>query len=184
MDDILDKPPKRSLLPVIGVLVAFVVLLGAVGYYYWASQNSGQTSAPPVQNLSGENTSSTPPVQTSSSTVQTSTDRKDNYLLGDTLRLFKGDEVWVAAKNDPTSPFFQVTALDFTDSRCPEGAQCIWAGERSVALHLVWNGPYTDAADVSLKEKTSLTTEFNFVKLTLIAIDDEKGGTYADIKVE
>ncbi|MFA4955167.1 MAG: hypothetical protein WC641_07715 [Patescibacteria group bacterium] len=183
MDDILDKPPKRSLLPIIGVLVAFVALLGAVGYFYWTNRQP----ANPIPQAPLPSSTSTQQIETPTSTAEnptiSNTTEVPTYKSGDTIRLFEGDVVYISSEKENGLPY-RLKADGFTDSRCPAGVQCIWAGERGVDLGLTLAD--TDGLNKSffLKEKTAPTSTVEGLKFTLITIDDSKGGTYADIKVE
>ncbi|MDQ7815158.1 MAG: hypothetical protein RDU25_05140 [Patescibacteria group bacterium] len=121
--------------------------------------------------------------QTSSTTAENPTDSGREYsAYGSTVRLFKDESIWFSP--DGKTDIIRLTAKDFSDSRCPVDAVCIWEGERGVDIEIVREGTEDAAFKLSLKTKTNLVQSAKGHTLTLIAIDDEKGGTYAEVKVE
>lgn len=78
----------------------------------------------------------------------------------------------------------RMTATGFSDSRCPADAVCIWEGERGVDLELTREGSDEPTVKMSLKTKTNPSQSAYGHTFSLIAVDDEKGGTYAEIKVD
>jgi hypothetical protein len=106
----------------------------------------------------------------------------DVYKFGDKVQLFTGDQV--AFSDDVTSNrALKVSVTGFTDSRCHAGAQCVWAGEQGVNLHVIHveTGQEQDVYLGLVRAKTA--TVFGHL-FTLNEIDEGKGGIYAEIRVE
>ncbi len=86
----------------------------------------------------------------------------DRVALGKEFTLPVGQVVSVSGEN-LSIKFLAVTA----DSRCPRGAQCIWAGEAKCDVQITLNG---EASTVTLKESggtTGLTqTTFGAYKIS------------------
>ncbi|MFH1621412.1 MAG: hypothetical protein ABIB04_05020 [Patescibacteria group bacterium] len=139
---------------------------------------------PTMQATSSTNATSTDIVATTTPTIlipyegQTITQKN----LGDTADFFLHDQIiYSDPKNLNRS--YEIEVIDFTDSRCPKDAVCVWAGERGVRLKI------TDKQNGNSQEIYLGVMRANSVKImgltfTLLEIEDGKGGTYAQIKVE
>ncbi len=183
---------KKAIIAVGILLIAG--LLGAAIYYLprlTATKKTPQAPTPQI-NLPVEPTppvitapeaTSTPAeVATSTEPVATSTPVElppGNIAFGQTVQLFAGDEVTLG---DATRSY-RVKAMEFTDSRCPEGVQCIWAGERGVRLEIT-NLLNDKKEDMKLGTVTAKTLDIMGITGTLIEINDEKGGPYARVKFD
>lgn len=77
---------------------------------------------------------------------------------------------------------FHIQVQQFTDSRCAKGNTCIWAGERGVIL-LVTDTASNQTSTVTLGMVSARSAKAFGLTFTLKEVDDEKGGTYADITV-
>ena len=86
-------------------------------------------------------------------------------------------------QNTTTSHTWTVTALELTDSRCPQNVVCIWAGERGVHLRVQDSitGQTQDVMLGTMRTKSVDALDLHFVLQT---IDDAKGGTYADVLIK
>ncbi len=134
---------------------------------------------------SGEPEKPTTTTETAASAATVDENTK-TAAFGSTVRIFKGESVWFGDKSNP-NPYaaIKLTADDFTDSRCPENAVCIWEGERGVDLTV--SGQVTDdtlPVILKLRLKTNASQNAKNHTITLLTVDDEKGGTYAEIKVD
>ena len=67
-----------------------------------------------------------------------------------------------------------VTVADINDSRCPQGVQCIWAGEVAVTLTLTKGNFETSMGEVRLGELTKKTELVKGYTLALISATPEK----------
>jgi len=189
-----NKP--RWLLPIIALII-LLILAGATGYFWWksgqipVSRTTGAQSTPPAATPVSPATTTPSQIQTpaatSTSELPTNATSTDAGLvrynkLGKTARLFQGDAIYVLDNN--AFPAYFISVMDFTDSRCPEGVKCVWAGERGIELQITLEGTEALPRQVILSETTRRTARVSGLKMTLVEIGDEKGGTYADIKFE
>jgi len=194
----LEQPEnKTSWQPAIIAFIVLLVLAGATGYFWWksgqipvsrtAGTQTAPPAAPPVTPATTTPSEILAPAATSTATSTpplpsgTSTQAEPEYRKGDTMRLFQGDEVLLWSQGVPR---YRLQAVGFTDSRCPEGVQCIWAGERGVDLQAMPEGTKAQPQNLILRERTAASAALGDLKLILVATDDEKGGTYADIRIE
>jgi len=206
MDNATDQTPKttdvskRSLLAL--ALPVVILVAAGVAFLVWSgwTRTAGETSTPgsptatsPTPGPTDQAQAPEAPNQTATAPAPTSTSgipagatgtaaTADDRQLGGTVRLFQGDVFNLLEKDG--SPAHRISAVGFTDSRCPEGVQCIWAGERGVELQVAPIGTQDMPRQITLSETTRRTAQVPGLKLTLIGIDDGKGGTYADVKFE
>lgn len=104
------------------------------------------------------------------------------HTLGETVQFFLNDDItFNDAKNPKRS--FTVTAVEFTDSRCPKGVVCVWQGELGVRLRVV-DRRTGQSEDVSLGTVRTKTATALGLRFTLREIDEGKGGTYASVTVQ
>lgn len=102
-------------------------------------------------------------------------------LRGGTDVWFEGDEKTV--RDPKTGHQWKIRAISFGDSRCPVNVVCVWAGERTVTLDVTdLTSGRTERVTLGTSRATGATVLG--LKLTLIEIDDGKGGVYAEIKAE
>lgn len=190
-------PPSGTALKKIIIVVGLLLLAGLLGtaiYYLPRLTATKKTPVAPVVQtnppvvptppvvVAPEATSTPAEVATTTEPVATSTPVElppGNIAFGQTVQLFAGDEVTLG---DATRSY-RVKAMEFTDSRCPEGVQCIWAGERGVRLEIT-NLLNDKKEDMKLGMVTAKTLEIMGLKGTLIEINDEKGGPYARVKFD
>jgi len=62
-----------------------------------------------------------------------------------------------------------VTVNKVTDSRCPTGVQCVWAGEATASVTLV-QGEDTSTIDMKLVELHGVPVEFSGYRISLLAV--------------
>lgn len=62
-----------------------------------------------------------------------------------------------------------VTLNKVTDSRCPTGVQCIWAGEATASVTLA-QGTETTTVDMKLVELHGVPVEFSGYRISLLAV--------------
>lgn len=183
-------PPSKTRHWLVGTLVVLCCLgiLGVLGLIYWPKLKDLQKSFAPTAPTSiipseitvpAKPTSTAPTTAPATTTEAAQPEEIPTYTLGETVVLFQNDEaVYRGRKAGQT---FKITALEFSDSRCPKGVQCVWAGELGVKLR-VTDGK--DSQDFYLGMVRAKTASTMGLKFTLIEIDDGKGGFYAKIKVE
>lgn len=186
--------PAANKGPVVALTATLVLLLAVVGaivWFFWPAgkmqtRQTDKPSAPvpttTVVTIPGEATTTVSAVPSTGSPSAGTSTREDptEHRKGEIVRLFRGDSI--AIKEDG-SPSITIDVLDFTDSRCPAGVQCIWAGERGVVLDVTKDATEGNASVILRTTTAKKGTAYGLV-LTLIEIGDGKGGTYADIKVE
>jgi len=194
-----SKPTAESKRTLLLLAIPLAILLaGGAAVAIWLAwprpnaapktpQPTGQTTATPQPNAPepGPPAATTTPAATSTSETAPASNQPifgaDDYRRGDTAKLFLGDEIHVWEKDFPA---FRVKATQFTDSRCPANVQCIWAGERGIEIEVTLEGTEALPKPVVLSETTRRTAQVSGLKMTLVKIDDAKGGTYAEIKFE
>lgn len=197
-----DRPAPKSRAVAAFIIVVVILLIAAgVAFVIWANQGSqkGEPSKGAAPALGQATSTPAPqeqipgtPVATGTSPTATSTPVAvpsassttfgvNDFHRGDTANLFLDDEVRVWDNNFPA---FRVTAKNFTDSRCPKDVKCIWAGERGVEIEVVLEGTEAQPQRITLAETTRRTAQAFGLKMTLVSIDDGKGGTYAEVKFE
>lgn len=132
---------------------------------------STQTTAPTA--------TTTPPLASGGATSTYQEPAPTIHRLGETVRLFADDS---AIFKNGAGTAFNIKVQQFTDSRCAKGNTCIWEGERGVIL-LVTDTATNQTATVSLGMVRARTAKAFGLTFTLKEVDDEKGGTYADITV-
>jgi hypothetical protein len=183
---------RRALLALAMPLV--VILLAGTAFVYWAND--------PKYNLKGEQADSTPTAEITATPTTSAADQaplaadsatgtvaaspapifgSSDYRRGDAAKLFLNDEIRIW-END--FPAFRVKATQFTDSRCPPDVQCIWAGERGIEIEVTLEGTEAKPQRAVLAESTRRSAQTFGLKMSLVAIDDAKGGIYAEIKFE
>jgi hypothetical protein len=136
------------------------------------AQQTGQThrSAPTeTKTATSTEPTTTPPAPTT-------------HHLGDTVQFFLHDSaIFTDPKNSQQS--FTVTAAEFTDSRCPQGVECIWAGELGVRLTVTPTASST-SEDVRLGMVRAKTADAFGLHFMLNDIVESEGGTNATVKIE
>lgn len=186
--------PSR-LAPLIGI---FVIILAAIALLFLknpflsffpptvppvpppVTNPAPEPVVPPLAPPAEEAPSSTPPL--ASDVATTTQQTTSTYRLGDTVQFFLNDDVTFAdAKNPQRS--FTVTAVEFTDSRCPKGVVCVWQGELGVRLR-VTDRRTGQSEDVSLGMVRTKTATALGLRFTLREIDEGKGGTFASVTVQ
>lgn len=183
---------NRILLASLAILV--VGLLAAAAFVFWANDPKYDLKGEPVGTPPATVGTTTPtsglpePIpQTAVATTGTAPTSaapifgSNDYRRGDSAKLFSGDEVQVW---DGDLPTFTIKATQFADSRCPAGVQCIWVGERGLEVEVALDKSGTLPQKLILSETTRKTAQAFGLNLSLIGIDDAKGGTYAEIKFE
>ena len=136
--------------------------------------------------LYATSTPSTTPSPTSTPYIPENT--TSTIAFGDTAQLFLNDTVIFQDPKNPTRRF-QVTALEFTDSRCKPGNTCIWQGELGVRLRVgdVCTTPPSGepapctSTEVNLGMVRAKTATAFGLNLQLNEIDEGKGGTFASL---
>lgn len=75
----------------------------------------------------------------------------------------------------PTQFGFSIQLIDFKDSRCPTGTQCIWAGHAQASLQLVRPGAAVETIVIGTQAPPSMKLPFQAtsgdVSFTLIALE-------------
>lgn len=184
--------PERSSTPATRITLVFgfiaFAVIAATSFFFIPPKARPTPSAPPSPSVS------TPPLSTTSTPTVTepqaptssapSTEQNDNlfttstHRLGETVRFFlRDDHLFPTASSS-----IAVTATEFTDSRCPAGVQCIWAGERGVRFHLT-DQSTGETQDLQLGTVRATTGTALGLVFTLKEIVDAEGGTYADTAV-
>lgn len=190
MQDAATPDAGRNKGPVLALVVSLALLMavgGALAWFLWpAGKSPTPTDVRRDSVTAPTTTAAVPPAATTTAPgtaadTTSTTQGRMTYRRGETIRLFLDDEVVIWDKDYPA---FRVVAKKFTDSRCPAGAQCVWAGERGVELEVAPSGAETLPQTVNLGLTTRRTAEAFGLKLALMEIDDGKGGTYADVKFE
>lgn len=198
------EPSKaRGWITAVLVFILFLVLGGLAFLLVWPklkaqitpaapqtpAVSAPTTPAPPTPSAEGIVTpTTTPPSVAATSTTgtepsipfQDETGTVKN--LGDTVEFFEKDEFTFRDPKNPNRSYL-VSVVEFTDSRCPKGVACIWAGELGVKLRVkdLATGKTEEIYLGTVRAKTATALGARF---TLIEIDDGKGGMYAKIKVE
>ena len=97
--------------------------------------------------------------------------KKDYIKLGEEIKLYISDEITINDNNKT-----KIKLIDYTDSRCPKDANCIWSGELSYTFK--YKGNKTKEIKLStVKEKE---IEIEDYKISLIDGTEK----YASIKIE
>lgn len=172
-------------------------MLGILAFLFaWPMIQKTQAPVTPPAVIQTESPTSTTPVETPPPSPTTTTTAPvatqpttpkgygglDVYKFGDKAQLFTGEQV--AFSNDVASNrALKIGVTSFTDSRCHAGVQCIWAGEQGVNLH-VTNLETGQELDVYLGLVRAKTMNIFGHLFTLNEIDEGKGGTFAEIRVE
>lgn len=197
----IPTPQGSTALKKVIVAVIALILVGAVAAaFYFLPQlftKRQTTSTPTVQTeqpaeqpptviANPESTSTQSEVATTTTSPITTTEPEPEGVtfqtevsFGQEVQMFTGD---IVTLGDSTRSY-SVKAAEFTDSRCPEGVQCFWAGERGVRLE-VTDLLKDKIEDMRLGMTTAKTLEVMGLRGTLIEIEDGKGGPYATIKFE
>lgn len=176
------------------ILLAVLLALGVLGYSIW----TGMTTTPsasvlPPTNVTSPTTStpgttSTTPVgtQTTSSTTATNATStnygfasEDTYPFGQPVQIFGNDNDLF---RDATRAL-GVKVIQFTDSRCPTGQTCVWAGEQGIHLQ-VTDELTGQMQEVDLGTITAPSVNALGATFQLNEINDGKGGTSATITVK
>lgn len=175
------------------ILIALAILLalGVLGYSIWVGMTNKPTTSvtppintpiPPLGNGDNGTTASTS-TATATSTMPGVNNygfaAEDIYPFGQPVSLFAND-------NDlfrDTNRALGVKVIEFTDSRCQPGVQCVWAGEQGVRLQVTdeLTGQTQEVYLGMVRAKTATAFGSTF---TLNEIDDGKGGTYASVTVK
>ena len=113
--------------------------------------------------------------------MSTTTQTLPLFEVGSVVRFFVGDVVEM--QNTKTKQTWGVAAVEFSDSRCKKDVVCIWAGERGVHLKIT-DDATQQTQDVLLGTTRVKTADALGLHFTLQAIDDAKGGTYADVLIK
>jgi hypothetical protein len=187
-----DTISKRTLLALAAPL-AVLLIAGAV-FVYWANNPKYDLKGEPTNQPQAVDETPTPATsapdispQAADEATGTATNApapifgSNDYRRGASAKLFLNDEVQIW-END--QPVFRVKATQFTDSRCPPGAQCVWAGERGLEVEVALERSEAAPQKTVLSETTRQTAQAFGLNLSLVKIDDAKGGTYAEIKFE
>jgi len=185
---------------------AAILLAGGVAFFIWLNwpkltnekmvvpaPPSGQTAPTPSATPMVQEQIPETPAATGTALIATSTlelpsaatgtaAETDKHKLGETVRFYQGDAISILNNNG--FPTYWISAMEFTDSRCPNGVQCIWAGERGIRLQVTLIGTKALPQQIMLSETTRRSAQVSGLKLTLVEIGDAKGGTYAEIKFE
>tara|TARA_Y100000310_G_scaffold343708_1_gene452632 strand:+ start:920 stop:2389 length:1470 start_codon:yes stop_codon:yes gene_type:complete len=99
--------------------------------------------------------------------------------------VFEIGEIFTIKENTQyksTDAMFTITKVTFTDSRCPEGVQCVWEGEQGVKLEI--RSPIssnTDPDEILLGETTNPNETLYGFNFKLVSIDIDEG--FAKISV-
>jgi hypothetical protein len=178
-----SSPDKTTITPLQWALIGLgIIIVIGLGIFAWSRRNEpatqeqvqATTTQPSGSVLSGTDTNTT--------TIEIPTEGDIVYVLGQTASVLEGDVISVVDPKDANRGV-QVETKNFTDSRCQEGVQCVWAGERGVNLS-VTNKQTGEKMDVYLGTERAKTADAFGFKFTLVDIEDGKGGPYAEFKVE
>lgn len=181
------------------ILVALAVLLaiGVIGYSLWSTRwTAPRVQAPtPTPTTTSPEIPLTPPItETPTSTSSASTSTSTTYEglrvfpFGTTVQLFLDDEVYFDDIKNPgktsttTSKALKIKVTGFSNSLCPEGKTCIWAGELGVELlvtNQAGNSQFVNLGTIRAKTETVFGRVF-----TIQDIDEGKGGTYVNLNVK
>lgn len=204
-DELQPREPSkiRGWITAVLVFILFLILGGLAFLLVWPklkaqmtptapqapAVSTPTTPAPPTPSVEGIVTpTTTPAVGTTTSTTGTEPvvpfqdETGTVKRLGDTVEFFEKDEFTFRDPKNPNRSYL-VGVVEFTDSRCPKGTVCVWAGELGVKLR-VKDVATGKTEEVYLGTVRAKTAEALGVRFTLIEIDDGKGGTYAKITVE
>jgi len=181
----------------IALLALFLLIILFAGGLYFLNRKAGDNgSKPPATNgtpTSTTNTTGTNPTPTSTSTDSNTTSTPSTpapteaiHTVGETVVMLKGDSLDFKPKNKSDATRWNVTAVDFADSRCAPDVQCVWAGERSVGLHIIQKTAdgKEQSQNINLGTVNNNSVRTLGLTLTLKEIDDGKGGVYAEIEVK
>lgn len=194
------KPPSSAATVALLILAA-IIILGAMFLFFIRRPNQPTMEA--VSDLKNTPATTIPttttqesPTQNTTSTNQETTSTSpgipedediggtDNAItLGETFQIFKGDTVTILQPKREM-PRWNVTAKDFSDSRCPAGVQCIWAGEQSVTLVVTDLIARTAPQEITLGMVRNASQTVYGLNLHLSAIEEGKGGLYAEIETK
>lgn len=130
---------------VVWIIGGFVVLISGMIGYMTHHPRTAQAPATEVVATTSPSTASATPVTTDSTGVFT-------LALGET-----GE-----------SHGWSVTPVSVSDSRCPVGVQCVWAGE--VTVHVKLSGESRRVVDLRLLESTTTPNG----KITFLKVAPEK----------
>ncbi|MCC7357717.1 hypothetical protein IT408_04425 [Candidatus Uhrbacteria bacterium] len=145
-----------------------------------------KTIVPPLAENKIDNEKATPEPSTVTTTASITTPNKENdanITLGETFQIFKGDAINISLPNQ-THPRWNIKAISFSDSRCPVGVQCIWAGEQTVTLLITDLVARVAPQDITLGTTRNTNQSVYGINLTVKTIEDGKGGTYAEIETK
>ncbi|VVB98663.1 Uncharacterised protein [uncultured archaeon] len=102
------------------------------------------------------------------------------FEFGKEFTIIKGNYEYFHEYSPQNDSTLRLNAISFTDSRCPQGAQCIWEGELGVKIQAVYfektedptkvKGPII--ADLNLGEKTRRGETFGGFKIELVSITE------------
>lgn len=174
------------------IVAAVVIILGVIAWILLGpARDRWNAATQPATNATSTASTSTPP-STDGTPVPTSTNPEtpssalpfgaDQVLaLGVPAQLFEGDVVIFATSTAAEGTL--VAVKGFTDSRCPADVQCIWAGERGITLEIT-NLRTGQKSEISLKERTNPKVVLFGRTFTLKAVEDGKGGDYAEVQVD
>lgn len=182
------------------IILALLVILGAIFLFVLRRPNQPTmgtldttiTDTPTTTIPTGTSTAQNPMATSTQATSSTSPGfaededigGTDNAItLGETFQIFKGDTITILQPKREM-PRWNVTAKEFSDSRCPAGVQCIWAGEQSVTLIVTDLIARTAPMEITLGTARNKSLTTYGLTLTLSAIEDGKGGTYAEIETK
>jgi hypothetical protein len=169
-----------------------VILLAGAAFVYWANNpkydmKGDPAGYPPSAGDATAPATSSPEQAPEASNTTTGTASplpifgSNDYRRGDSAKLFLNDEVQIWENDFPT---FRVKLTQFTDSRCPPDVQCIWAGERGFEVQVELERSEAQPQKAVLAETTRQTAQVFGLNMSLVKIDDAKGGMYAEIKFE
>lgn len=181
---------RRALVALVAPLV--VILLAGAAFMYWANDPKYDLKGDPAGYPAPAGDAAAPATSSSEQapeSANTSTETaspspifgSNDYRRGDSAKLFLNDEVQIWENDLPT---FRVKLTQFTDSRCPPDVQCIWAGERGLEVEVTLERSEAQPQKAIMAETTRKTAQVFGLNMSLVKIDDAKGGTYAEIKFE
>ncbi len=180
------RPASRIIWPAIGSIIAIVIVISAVFFFLKKPASPTTPLSPAPSNpVHQQNVTSTIPVPTSTTTEPEqppTTPTPSTHHLGDTVQFFLHDSAIFTDPKDPQRSF-TVTAAEFTDSRCPQGVECIWAGELGIRLTISPSASST-TEDVRLGWIRAKTADALGLHFTLNEIVESEGGVNAHVTVE
>ncbi len=171
------------------VILTCPLILIALGFILWPMLNILQQPTHPATVPITTTTpttlivTSTPPIAhnetTSTSAVQATSTAPTIHQLGESVVLFKNDAALFAGHNGHT---YTIIAMNFNDSRCPAGVQCVWAGELGMTLRI--QKSTSESVDVYLGMSRAKSVTAYGLNIHLNDISEEKGGFAATITVK